>query len=70
MIYSWDNIAHIKALCNVDLEAPDNNTREKILFIVVLMLMAQSCTGQNPMQCCLTNPVEYCLNTPGTTLQR
>ena len=47
--FSWDNIAQIKTLCIVALEAPCINAQEKILFNVVLILLGQYCTGQNPM---------------------
>ena len=50
--HSWDNIAIIKILCNVVLEAPDKNALEKILFNIVVILLGQHCTSQNPMQCC------------------
>ena len=76
---SWDNIAQIKTLCSVALEAPNKNTQEKIMFNVVLILLGQHCTGKNPMQCCPRdsrqkctgkNPVQCCLNTLGATLHR
>ena len=35
----WDNIAKVKTLCNVVLEARDNNEQENILFKVVLILL-------------------------------
>ena len=46
----WDSIAQVKSLCNVVLEAPDNNAQEKVLINVVLILFGQQCTGQNPIQ--------------------
>ena len=78
-LYSWDNTAQIKTLSSVVVEALVNNAQEKILFNVVLILLAQHCTGQNPMQCCPRgcrqqctgkNPVQCCLDTLGTTLHR
>ena len=77
--YYWDNIAQVKTLCNVVLEAPDNSTHEKILFNVVLIHSRQHCTGQNPMYCCPRGSrqqcirkilVQCCLNTLGTILHR
>ena len=75
--YTWDNIAHIKMLCSVALDGPDNNVQEKNLFNVVLILLRQHCTGQNTMQCCLRGSKQHCigkilckccLNTHETTL--
>ena len=42
--YSWDNIAQVKSL---RLEAWDNIAQEKILFNVVLILLAEHCTSNN-----------------------
>ena len=62
-------------LCNVVLEAPENNAHEKILFSDVLILLGQHCTGKNLVQYCPRgsrqhctgkNPVQCCLNTFGT----
>ena len=33
---------------------------EKILFNVVLILLGQHCTGQNPMQCCAKGSRQNC----------
>ena len=55
----------------------DNIPQEKILFNVVLALLWQHCTGQNPMQCCQKRGSRQhctgkdpCLNTLGRTLHR
>ena len=49
------------------------------MFNVVLIILGQHCTGQNPMQCCprcsrqhciRKSPVQCRLNTPGTILHR
>ena len=59
-----DNIAQVKVLCNVAREAPDNApdniAQEKIQCNVVLILLRQHCTGQNPMQCCLRGSRQCC----------
>ena len=77
--YSWVNIEQVKTLSNVVREAPNDITYEKILFNVVLILLGQHCTGQNPMQCCprgsrqhciRKNLAQFCLNTLRTKLHR
>ena len=73
--------AQDKTLCNVVREAPDNTVSEKVLCNVVLILLGQHCTEQNPIpiQCCLSssrqvyvrkNPVQCCFNILGITLPR
>ena len=58
--YSWDNIAQIKTLASVVLEAPDNNAKEKILLNLVLILLRQYCTSQSPMRCCPRGSGQHC----------
>ena len=77
-----NNIAQVKTLYNVVLEAPDSSAKKKIIPVqccVVLILLGQHCTGQNPMQCCprcsrqhfiRKNFVQSSLNTLETTLHR
>ena len=60
--YFWDILAQVKTLGNIVLEAEDNNTPEKILLNLVLILLGQNCTGKTLLQCCL--------NTSWTTLHR
>ena len=79
--HSWDNIALVKTLCNVVLEAPDNNEQEKVHFNfnVVLILVGQHCTSKNLVQRCprgsrqqftRESPMQCCLNTLRKTLHR
>ena len=77
--YSWDSIAQVKTLCNVAQKAPDNIASEKIPCNVVLILLGQHFTAENPRQYCLRGSrqhfirksfVQFCLNTLGTTLDR
>ena len=53
-LYSRNNIAQVKNLCNVVRKAPDNISWEKILCNIVLILLGQHCTTENPIQCCPT----------------
>ena len=56
-----------KTLCNVVLEATDNNRQEKILFNVFLILLVQYCTGKSPMKCCLRDSGQsYTGKSPGS----
>ena len=50
------DIAQIKTLCSVVIEAADSNAQEKISFNVVLILLGQYSTGQNHMQCSPRGP--------------
>ena len=56
-----NNIAQVRTLCNAVLEAPYNSAQEKVLFNVVLIILAQHGTGQNPMQCCSRDPRKSCI---------
>ena len=70
------NYSLVKAVTWVAQDALDNIPQEKILFSVVLALLWQHCTGQNPMQCCQRGSRQHCtgknpcLNTLGKTLHR
>ena len=45
-----------KTLCNVVQEAPDNMAQEKVLCSVVLILLAQHCTGETLFNVILDAP--------------
>ena len=45
--YSWDSIAQVKTLPNINLEAHDNNAQEQIQFNLVLILLGQHCAGKS-----------------------
>ena len=70
---------HRSKLYAVSRKAPDNIASEKIQCNVVLILLGQHCTAQNPMQycprgsrqhCIRKNSVQCCLDTLETTLHR
>ena len=46
LVYSSGKITQVKTLSNVVQETPDNIAQEKNLFNVVLILLAQHCTGK------------------------
>ena len=54
--FSRGDIAQIKTLCSVVIDAADSNAQEKISFNVVLILLGQYSTGQNHMQCSPRGP--------------
>ena len=56
-----------KNLCNVVLEATDNNRQEKIIFNAFLKLLVQHCTEKSPMKWCLRDSGQNCTGkSPGS----
>ena len=52
-------MAQVKTWCNVVQDTPDNNSQEKTLFNVVLILLGQHGTGKNLVQCCPTGSGQH-----------